>query len=50
MARFVSLASLVIVGVIIADIVTHGSEFAQAAQGTASITNPAYDALLGKAP
>ncbi len=50
MARFVSLASLVIVGIIIADIVTHGSQFAQAAGGTQYITTPAYDALLGKAP
>jgi hypothetical protein len=50
MARFISLASLVIVGVIIADIVTHGSQFAQAAGGTQYILNPTFDALLGKAP
>lgn len=50
MSKFISLASLVVVGVIIADIVTHGSQFAQAAGGTQYITNPAFDALLGKAP
>ena len=50
MSKFISLASLVVVGVIIADIVTHGSQFAQAAGGTQYITNPALDALLGKAP
>lgn len=50
MARFISLASLVIVGVIIADIVTHGSQFATAAGGTQYILNPTFDALLGKAP
>jgi hypothetical protein len=49
-ARFVALASLVVVGVIIADIVTHGSSFAQAAGGVQYIENPALDALLGKAP
>ena len=50
MAKFISLASLVIGGIIFADIITHGSEFSQAAGGLQYITNPAYDALLGKAP
>ncbi|HEV3370878.1 MAG TPA: hypothetical protein VG074_15030 [Acidimicrobiales bacterium] len=50
MAKFFSLASLVVVGIIIADIVTHGSQFAQAASGFSSIENPAIGGLLGKAP
>ena len=49
MAKFVSLASLVVVGIIIADIVTHGSQFAQAAGGTQYITKPAINGLLGVA-
>jgi hypothetical protein len=50
MAKFFSLASLVVVGIIVADIITHGSQTAQAAQGVASITNPAIGGLLGVAP
>lgn len=51
MAKIVALASLVIGGVILADIITHGSETAQAAQGVGSgLINPAYSALLGVAP
>lgn len=50
MAKFFSLAALIVGGVIIADIVTHGSQFAQAAGGTQYVLNPTYDALLGKAP
>ncbi len=50
MSKFISLASLVVAGIIFADIVTHGSDFAQAAGGTQYILNPTYDALLGKAP
>jgi len=50
MAKVISVISLVIVGVIIADIVTHGPQFAQAAGGAQYIENPAFDALLGKAP
>ena len=50
MAKFISLASLVVAGVIFADIVTHGSDFAQAAGGAQYILNPTFDALLGKAP
>jgi hypothetical protein len=50
MARFVSLASLVVVGIIIADIVTHGSQFAQAAGGVQYIENPAIAGLLGYPP
>jgi hypothetical protein len=47
MAKVISLASLVVVGIIIADIVTHGSDFAQAAGGAQSIAGPAEQALLG---
>lgn len=47
---FVSLASLVVVGIIIADIVTHGSQFAQAAGGVQYIENPAISGLLGVPP
>lgn len=50
MARFVSFASLVVVGIIIADIVTHGSQFAQAAGGLQYIENPAIKGLLGMNP
>lgn len=50
MAKVISLASLVIAGVIFADIITHGSQFSQAAGGTQYILNPTYDALLGVAP
>jgi hypothetical protein len=50
MAKFVSLASLVIAGVIFADILANASAFATAAGGTQYILNPTFDALLGKAP
>lgn len=50
MGKFISLAALIVGGVIIADIITHGSQFAQAAGGTQYILNPTFDALLGKAP
>lgn len=47
MAKLISLASLVVAGIIIADIVTHGSDFAQAAGGAQQIAGPAEQALLG---
>lgn len=50
MAKLVSVVSLVVVGIIIADIVTHGSDFAQAAGGFSQIENPAIAGLLGVAP
>jgi hypothetical protein len=51
MAKFIALASLVVGGVILADIITHGSQTAQAAQGIGSgLVNPALGALLGQAP
>jgi hypothetical protein len=50
MSKFISLASLVVVGIIIADIVNHGAQFAQAAGGVQYIENPAISGLLGVAP
>jgi hypothetical protein len=50
MAKFFSFASLVVAGIIIADIVTHGSQFAQAAGGLQYVENPAISGLLGVAP
>ena len=50
MAKLVTLAALVVGGVILADIITHGSQTQQAAQGVAAIENPALGALLGVPP
>jgi hypothetical protein len=50
MSRAVSVISLIVVGVIIADIVTHGSQFAQALGGVQYVENPAISGLLGVAP
>lgn len=51
MGKIISLAALVVGGVILADIITHGSTTANAARGIGSgIVNPSLDALLGKAP
>lgn len=50
MARFFSLAALVVGGIIVADIITHGSQTAQAAKGVATIEDPAISGLLGVAP
>ena len=50
MAKLVSFASLIVVGIIVADIVTHGSQFAQAAGGLQYIENPAISGLLGVPP
>jgi hypothetical protein len=50
MAKLVTLAALVVGGVILADIVTHGSQTAAAAQGVGqNIEQPALNALLGQA-
>lgn len=46
----IALATLVVTGIIIADIVVHGSQFAQAAGGVQYIENPAISGLLGVAP
>jgi hypothetical protein len=50
MSRFFSLATLVIAGIIIADIVTHGSQFATAMGGVQYVENPAIKGLLGMSP
>jgi hypothetical protein len=42
--------SLVVVGVIIADILIHPDGTKAAANGVASILKPSYSALLGTAP
>lgn len=50
MSKFFSLAALVVGGIIVADIVTHGKTTAAAATGFSKITSPAIGGLLGKAP
>jgi hypothetical protein len=50
MSRFFSLAALVVGGIIVADIITHGAQTKTAATGVSHITNPAIGGLLGKAP
>jgi hypothetical protein len=47
MAKWFSLASLVVAGLIVADIVTHGSEAKAAAQGVQAIEVPAISGLVG---
>ncbi len=47
MARFFSLAALVVGGVIVADILLHPSGTAAASQGFATATKPSLNALLG---
>ncbi len=48
MARIAAIASLVVVGVIIADLVVHASGTAQVLGATQYVTQPAFNALLGK--
>ena len=50
MSKLFSLAALVVGGIILADIIVHGSQTQQAATGVSKITNPAIGGLLGKAP
>ena len=50
MAKFFSLAGLAVIGIIIADIVAHGTEAASAATGVATIEDPVIAGLLGTAP
>ena len=50
MAKFFSIVSLSVVGIIIADIITHGTQTAQAAKGVATIEDPVIGGLLGVAP
>lgn len=49
MARIASIVSLVIVGVIIADVLTHADGVKAASAGFAGIERPALNALLGRA-
>lgn len=48
MSKFFSLAALVVGGIILADIVTHGPGTQAAATGVSKITNPAINGLLGQ--
>ena len=49
MARFASIATLVIIGVIIADLVTHADGVVKATNAASSgIIQPSLNALLGK--
>lgn len=50
MAKFFTLAMFVVGGIIVADVLTHGSEAESAATGVASIEDPAISGLLGVAP
>lgn len=48
MARIASIVSLVIVGVIIADVLTHDKGVKAASAGIVGIERPALNALLGR--
>lgn len=48
MARLFSLGALVVGGIIVADILIHPVGTAAASKGLSGITNPAFNALLGK--
>lgn len=47
MAKFFSLAALVVGGIIVADFLTHPTGTAAAANGAADIITPSENALLG---
>lgn len=47
MGKFFALATLVVFGVIAADVLTHPSGTAAAASGITGILTPTYSALLG---
>ena len=47
MAKFFSLAALVVGGIIVADILIHPTGTAAAATGIQGISTPAFNALLG---
>jgi hypothetical protein len=47
MSKFISLGALVVGGLIVADIVTHGSQAAAAATGVQAIEVPAISGLVG---
>ena len=50
MARFFSLAALVVGGLIVADIVIHGTQVQAASQGIRGIETPVIQGLLGSTP
>lgn len=50
MARIFALGTLVVGGVILADILIHPDGTQAAANGVATILNPSYRALLGQQP
>lgn len=45
---FIGLCALVVVGVILADVLANPSGTTAAANGTATVLDPTYNALLGK--
>ena len=47
MARIAAITSLVIIGVIIADVLTHPAGTKAASQGVTNIEQPALNALVG---
>ena len=47
MSKFIGIVSLVIGGVIVADILIHPAGTAAASQGITNISRPAFNALLG---
>lgn len=48
MSRIASIVTLVIIGVVVADVLTHPSGVSAASKGFAGIETPALNALLGK--
>lgn len=48
MSRIASIATLVIIGVVIADVLTHPAGVTSASKGFAGIETPALNALLGR--
>ncbi|MGH9071874.1 MAG: hypothetical protein ACRDX8_12085 [Acidimicrobiales bacterium] len=47
MAKVAAIATLVIMGIIVADVIIHPAGTKAAATGISTITKPAYNALLG---
>ena len=47
-AKFFGIATLVVFGIIAADVLTHPKGTAAASQGVAQILRPTYNALLGR--
>jgi len=46
-ARFAAIFTLIVGGIIVADVLTHPEGTKQAANGLASVLTPTYSALLG---